>query len=188
MRLVAAHAAAPAHLALVRDDELHAGRLADDAAGRLARRARRGRRSAGARRCSRSPRRTTARNAAAARGRARGMRGTNASPIGREALHVGDAAAVQAVVRDASTVERDRCPTAGRRPARRRCGPTARCRRSVALPSRAGSVANRFALRRSSSNVSVVVGAVALEVVAHPVDQREVRIAARRVEARRACG
>ena len=35
MRLVAAHAAAPALLALVRDDELHAGRLADDAAERL---------------------------------------------------------------------------------------------------------------------------------------------------------
>ena len=34
MRLVSAHAAAPGLLALVRDDELHAGRLADDAAGR----------------------------------------------------------------------------------------------------------------------------------------------------------
>ena len=35
MRFVSAHAAAPALLALVRDDELHAGRLADDAAQRL---------------------------------------------------------------------------------------------------------------------------------------------------------
>src|SRR5947208_6612433 len=35
MRFVAANAAAPAHLAFVRDDQLHPGRLADDAPGRL---------------------------------------------------------------------------------------------------------------------------------------------------------
>ena len=34
MRFAAAHAAAPAHLALMRHDELHAGRLAHDAARR----------------------------------------------------------------------------------------------------------------------------------------------------------
>ena len=43
---------------------------------------------------------------------------------------------------------------------------------SVALPSRERSVAKRFALRRSSSNVSVDENAVAREIVAHPMDQR----------------
>ena len=77
----------------------------------------------------------------------------------REALHVGDAAAVAPCRRSASP-RTDRCPTAGRRPGRRRYARTARCRPVVALPSRAGSVANRFALRRSSSNVSVDCDAV----------------------------
>ena len=52
-------------LPLWRDDQLHAGRLADDAAGGLDRALPRARRSAGARRCSRPPRRTRTRNAAA---------------------------------------------------------------------------------------------------------------------------
>ena len=100
----------------------------------------------------------------------------------REALHVGDAAAVQAVA------DRRRASNGSVSHGWPSTGTTSVCPDStmppvVALPSRAGSVANRFALRRSSSKVSVAGDAEALEVVAHPVDQREVGVAARGVEA-----
>ena len=110
-------------------------------------RARRCRRSAGARRCSRPPRRTTARNAAACcRPRAQELRHERETD-GREALHVGDAAAVEPVA-VARRVERSRVP--GLAVDRHDVGVarTARCRRSVALPSAPASVAKRFALRR----------------------------------------
>ena len=181
MRLVAAHAAAPALLALVRDDELHAGRLADDAAGRARRLSRRRRRSAGARRCSRFPRRTTARNAAAARGRGAGTRGTNASPIAEKLFMSVDAAAVQPVARRASPSNGSVShgwPSTGTTSVWP--DSTMPPRRRVAVLR--GSVANRFALRRSSSNVSAVVGAEVLEIGAHPFDQLEIRIAADRRE------
>ncbi len=99
-----------------------------------------------------------------------------------EALHVGHAASVEPAVARGDD-ERIRRPRAGRPPARRRCGPKARCRLSSRCRRTAASVAKRFALRRSSSKVSVDGEAVSFEVVAYPVDEREVGIAARRVVA-----
>ena len=182
MRLEAAHAAAPALLALVRDDELPCRSARRRCSRRARRRARRCRRSGGARRCSRLPRRRTARSAPAARGRGAGTRARTTRPIAEKLFMSVTPRPYSRSSVDASR-RTDRCPTAGRRPARRRCARTARCRRCVALPSRAGSVANRLALRRSSSNVSVDSTPWPVEVVAHPVDQREIGIAARRVEA-----
>ena len=100
VRLVAAHAAAAALLALVRDDQLHAGRLADDAAGRL---------DAARDDVLRCRRRTPTQPTSSSYDSAKcsGRVETAAQEFGheresdrRKALHVGDAAAVQPVALD----------------------------------------------------------------------------------------
>ena len=128
MRLVTAHAATPRLLALVRDDELHAGRLADDAAG-----------GAHAFRddIGDQPAHADAadllvigkRKMERALEAALQKPGHERESDRRKTLHVGHTASITAGARPALP-RTDPCPTAGRRPARRRCGRTVRCRRS----------------------------------------------------------
>ncbi len=106
--------------------------------------------------------------------------GDEREPRRRKALHVGDAAADHPVA-DQRGLERIGVPRLAvhRHDVRVPGKHDASGRR---LPSRAGSVANRFALRALVVERERAFGAVRLEVARDPVDQREVRLAARRVE------
>ena len=138
--------------------------------------------AAGARRCSRPPRRTTERNATAARGRGAGTqeRTRDRSPKSSSCRRRRGR---QTGRRSSSRVERIACPTAGRRPGPRRCGRTARCRRSWRCrPAPAAWRTDSPFGRRRRTSASTRSPCPA-RVVANPVDQCEVRFPAGRVEA-----
>ena len=173
-------------LPLCASDEPHAGRLADDAAHRLdALRLDVG---------DQPPHADAADFLVVGEREVHGSRESAAQELGhereaggREALHVGDAATVHLVAARPSASNGSVShgwPSTGTTSV----WPESTTPPVVVLPSRAGSVAHRFALVRSSFERQRRRDAVAAEVVAHPVEQREIRIAAHRREADQPCG